>query len=160
MNKRSTPKKPKKEPIRCLHCQKLGHERRDCKSESPKCGRCTDMHETESCPTDRVTARCSNCNGQHPTYDRDCPKFREKCQQINTRCLENKLAFYPMVDDWTWATIEQMTPIEELNINPGRHTHLQDPHRHPQPYRSGSNNTPLGRPQHTNMQSQSSTCPQ
>src|ERR1700679_2320649 len=120
MNKRVIPKKPKKEPIRCLRCQKFGHERCDCKAEIPRCGKCANSHETAACTTDRFSSSCANCNGHHPSYDRECPKFWEKCQQLNGKCQqlngkgqqlngkcpENKLAFYPTEDEWTWATVE------------------------------------------------------
>jgi len=49
LGKRTVPKKPKKEPIRCLKCQRFGHERRDCKASDPKCARCAEAHETDSC---------------------------------------------------------------------------------------------------------------
>lgn len=147
LNKRIDPRKPKKEPIRCLHCQQFGHERRDCKVESPKCGRCAGPHETNSCSTDATSFKCSNCKGHHPSYSRDCPRFWEKCRLIDSRCPENKLAFYPTVDAWTWATIDSTTQQESNNYPPTPPP--PRPNFRPGPYQtqlSGTNNTPLGPP--------------
>ena len=43
------PKKPSREPIRCLKCQLFGHERQHCVSTEPRCARCAMNHETEDC---------------------------------------------------------------------------------------------------------------
>ena len=47
--RRIVPKIPKKEPIRCLVCQKYRHECHNCKSEHPRCGRCAETHKTNTC---------------------------------------------------------------------------------------------------------------
>ena len=70
--RRIVPKKSKKEPIRCLFCQKYGHERCNCKSEHPRCGRCAKSHETNTCTVPRGAMKCANCLGPHPSYDRAC----------------------------------------------------------------------------------------
>ena len=107
MGKKTVPKKPKKEPIRCLKCQHFGHERRVCPSDILTCGRCSGPHETNSCRVPPRSIECANCRGPHPSYDRDCSKFREKCERLDARCPENNLAFYPTDDSWSWATIDQ-----------------------------------------------------
>lgn len=94
----------------------------------------------EACPTDQAAPKCSNCGGQHPSYDRDCLKFWDRCRQINSKCPENKLAFYPTDEPWTWVTFEQATNDNAPNTAP-RHNYNNFP-THP----SGSNNTPLGHP--------------
>ena len=106
LGKRTVPKKPKKEPIRCLKCQNFGHERRDCRASNPSCARCAKAHETDSCEEEKANHKCMNCLGPHPSFDRDCPKFEEKCRQTDTRCPENNLAFYPTDDPWTWVTVD------------------------------------------------------
>ena len=149
LGKKIVPKKPKKEPIRCLKCQKFGHERRDCKSENPRCGKCSNHHETDECEATKDMFRCANCLGPHPSYDRECAKFWEKCRQIDSRCPENNLAFYPTDDPWSWATLEQDVcadppPANHLPPPPGRNTGLY------QTTLTGANRTNLG--PHTNRQ--------
>ena len=156
--KRVVPKRPHKEPIRCLHCHKFGHERRDCKYENAYCGRCSMLHETEDCNAPRSAYKCINCLGPHPSYDRECPKFWEKCQQMDQRCPENGLVFYPTEEQWTWITLDNAAtarappPPPPL---PAAHPPLQ-PQPHPalrQTQLSGSNNTPLGSRRNSNPRS-------
>ena len=153
MGKSTVPKKPKKEPIRCLKCQRYGHERRDCKSIHPCCGLCASLHETDGCTTPKRLAKCANCQGPHPSFDRDCPSFWDKCKQTDSRCLENSLAFYPTDDAWSWATLGRdphidppppppnhfpppgrdnglfQTTLRGANFTrPGPHAHNQQPH--------------------------------
>ena len=134
LNRRIVPNKPKKEPIRCLRCQRFGHERRDCKSDTPNCGRCANPHETNTCPTDPPSFKCTNCTGNHPSYDRECPRFREKCRQTDGRCPENALVFYPMSEPWTWSTFDQIPPLNSTSPDDQR----------PPPPLTGTNNTPIG----------------
>jgi regulator of replication initiation timing len=56
---------------RCFRCQRFGHLAWTCK-ETPRCGHCAGQHERERCPPG-VRARCLDCNGEHPTGDRQCP---------------------------------------------------------------------------------------
>jgi hypothetical protein len=105
-NKSTVPRKPKKEPIRCLFCSRFGHERRDCAFESPRCGRCTDTHETNTCTASPAQFKCVNCSGNHPSYSRDCPAFIDRCRQTDSRRPENSLVFYPTDEPWTWATAQ------------------------------------------------------
>ena len=146
LGKYTTPKKPKKEPIRCLKCQRFGHERRDCKADDIRCARCAESHETSSCEAQRTNHKCINCLGPHPSFDRECPKFEEKCRQTDSRCPENNLAFYPTDDSWTWATIDQDIRADPPATAPspppetGRRRELR------QTQLTGANATPLDTP--------------
>ena len=146
--KKVVPKKSRKEPIRCLKCQQFGHERRHCTANEPRCTRCARNHPTEECITPPRDIRCYNCDGRHPSFDRDCPKFMEKCEQINARCPENNLAFYPTDEPWSWANTDTRLNIDDRQR--GEHDARQPDNRTPpHPIRlTGTNNTPLG-PQHT-----------
>jgi hypothetical protein len=161
MNKRVTPKKPKKEPIRCLQCQRFGHERRECHYETPTCPRCAEDHTADVCPTKNAPPRCSNCQGPHPSYSRECPTFWDRCRLIDQRCPENKLAFYPSADPWTWVTIDRP---DDSNNNDHPNNHNQQPtnqhhhHTRPQPRTSGANSVPIGR-HNTNYNAQSQPHP-
>ena len=133
-------KKPRKEPIRCLKCQLLGHERRHCTSGEARCARCAMNHETETCRAPERAFLCSNCEDRHPSYDRDCPRFMAKCAQLNVRCPENNLAFYPTDNPWLWATVDS-TPDDEPQCR--ERWEIQPPGPGWQ-VRSGANDTPIG----------------
>ena len=145
LGKRTAQKKPKKEPIRCLKCQRFGHERRVCKSDHPRCALCSGEHESDSCfvrPEDRV---CANCHGSHASFDRDCPRFREKCRQTDARCPENTLAFYPTDEPWSWTTLDT---DHDAHSDPPPANHLPPPPGHPggfrQPNAQGSHRAAMG----------------
>jgi len=143
-NKRVEPKRPRKEPIRCLRCQRFGHERRECKSNNAYCGKCSGTHETNTCRIPRDDFKCVNCFRAHPSYDRDCGKFWEKCKQMDQRCPENGLAFYPTDEQWTWVTAEHgaATQPPPPVTSPPRPPQTRQTMR--QTLLTGSNDTPLG----------------
>ena len=45
------PFKDKKDPLRCLKCQRWGHLAKTCKEEKDTCGSCAGEHHTSSCPS-------------------------------------------------------------------------------------------------------------
>jgi hypothetical protein len=55
---------------RCHRCQRFDHLAWSCK-EGARCGHCAGEHERRNCPPG-VRARCLDCNGAHPTGDRNC----------------------------------------------------------------------------------------
>ena len=116
------PKKPRREPIRCLHCQLFGHERRHCASKEPRCARCAMGHATDECGARLRTFTCRNCEGHHASFDRECPKFIEKCAQLDARCPENNLAYYPTDEPWSWATTT-VIHTHELHAGEGWDVH-------------------------------------
>ena len=153
-NKRVVPKRPHKEPIRCLRCHRFGHERRECKSQNVYCGKCSGIHETDTCREHPRAFKCINCLGPHPSYDRECQVFWEKRQQMDQRCPENGLAFYPTNEPWTWITLDDAathqtppTPPDEFDRRPRPHPMLR------QTRLTGTNNTPLGPPRNYEQQS-------
>ncbi|TFY82465.1 hypothetical protein EWM64_g1540 [Hericium alpestre] len=95
------PQKAKKEPIRCLCCQNLGHFMADCCKTDYRCGQCGDAHHTDSCQvTDRV--KCASCGSpKHNTFTCDCPAYLERCTQLDKRFPENQLHFFPTEEVWT-----------------------------------------------------------
>jgi len=83
------------QPIQCFKCQKYGHLSKVCRAKSPACGLCTGPHDTNSCqsthargkpcntPTcSHVEPKCSNCNGQHPAFFKDCPVRKAERERI------------------------------------------------------------------------------
>ena len=62
-------------PMRCFKCQKFGHTKTKCAKKHIVCPKCADAHPENECQTD--TLKCANCNGQHSTFDKQCPKYIE-----------------------------------------------------------------------------------
>lgn len=62
----------------CYRRQKFGHASRNC-NQPARCVKCTDNHSTKDYPKkDRtVTAKCCNCNEDHPANFRQC-KVRQQ----------------------------------------------------------------------------------
>ena len=69
---------------------KVGFERFFCKGEKKVCGRCAQPdHQDTGCTT---KAKCSNCNGNHPAFSKDCPRWitEKEIQRVRT---EQKISF-------------------------------------------------------------------
>lgn len=65
----------------CMRCLHFGHGARNC-NVKPRCGVCTQQHETKDCPIEEVVDyKCANCGGNHRATDRSCAK-REEYKQI------------------------------------------------------------------------------
>ena len=93
--------KDKKEPLRCLKCQKWGHIARTCKAENDTCGTCADRHRSSACPSEKPPF-CVSCNStDHPSSSRKCPEFVQKCHDLNARTLENTMPYFPTEEEWT-----------------------------------------------------------
>ena len=147
LNRKIVPKKPWKEPIRCLKCQQFGHERRHCTATTARCAKCACAQDTKQCNAPWRAFECVNCRCHHPSYDRFCQSFLDKCVQLDTCCPENSLAFYPTDEPWTWATVDQATGPRQQDKIRGQQ-HYDGP-----PFRSlAANTTPLGRGQHPGQQ--------
>ena len=72
--------------IICAKCQKFGHIHSLCRSDTPKCGKCslTD-HETKDCTVNHENYKCSHCDLNHQTGSKNCDIFKLKEDEINNR---------------------------------------------------------------------------
>ena len=63
-------------PIRCYKCQKFGHTKFNCRKNEVchKCGK-EDHTDSQECTNE---AKCVNCQGNHASNDKTCPKWKEK----------------------------------------------------------------------------------
>ena len=63
-------------PIRCYKCQKFGHTKLNCRKNEVcnKCGK-EDHTDSEECTNE---AKCVNCQGNHASNDKTCPKWKEE----------------------------------------------------------------------------------
>ncbi|GBO17200.1 hypothetical protein AVEN_198958-1, partial [Araneus ventricosus] len=78
------------EPLRCFHCHRFGHQKKNCDIEKPQCQRCTKTHGQDQC--DRKYPVCRNCKdfsnktgkrllADHSATSDKCPVYlREKAQ--------------------------------------------------------------------------------
>lgn len=76
-------------PLRCFKCQKFGHSQSTCKHEETcaKCG--LKAHGETECIRQQ---QCVNCKGQHPSFSRDCPAFKQEKEICKVK-TEQKLSF-------------------------------------------------------------------
>lgn len=65
-------------PTQCRRCGMFGHGEINCNMK-PKCNYCKVDHDGMDCPLkeDETKHVCSNCNGNHPTNSRVCPRRAE-----------------------------------------------------------------------------------
>lgn len=104
-DKRTTPKKPTIELIRCMKCNKFGHFVANCKSFTDTCAVCAQAHRSSEC-TDKTHPKCVNCpagSDGHPSWSRMCPDFLRRCKDFDAKFPENSIPFYPTDEEWTWA---------------------------------------------------------
>jgi uncharacterized protein YoxC len=103
--KRTWARRMKREPRRCLKCQKQNarHMAADC-SGVDVCGTCGKGHRTAECEeTDPAHYRCVNCDKSgHASWDRTCPIFISTCQAIERADPEGTYKYFPNDKPWTW----------------------------------------------------------
>ena len=63
-------------PVRCYKCQKSGHTKFNCRKNEvcTKCGQ-EDHTDSQEC---KNQAKCVNCQGDHASNDKECPKWKEE----------------------------------------------------------------------------------
>ena len=123
-NKRVSVAKCKKEPIRCLKCQGWDHIASECvvAKDVNVCGTCGARdHWTSKCTQSGVTY-CASCKAHdHTSWDRGCPTFLRKVEELNTRDPANDIPFFPAKETWTWSSSYpsqgRLVPPAEIQIN-------------------------------------------
>ena len=79
-------------PLRCYNCQVFGHHEDNC-LKKPVCGNCGgEKHCSDVCNCSE-TAKCANCNGNHPVSSRDCPSWKKE-KQILTVKYQRSVTFF------------------------------------------------------------------
>jgi hypothetical protein len=88
----------RKPPKQCHKCNKFGHIKDDCPNIEV-CKNCSTSH-TGECK--KIDAKCANCNGQHSSYYRGCPVFKEKRIQQESNSNNSKFTrFYSESDQYS-----------------------------------------------------------
>lgn len=73
---RSQPKE-----IKCNRCQGFGHVYRLCRSNKPKCGKCSkDLHRTKDCTNTDKTVYCAHCQSTSHVTGNKIGRNTEKIQ--------------------------------------------------------------------------------
>ena len=74
-------------PVRCFKCQTYGHVANSC-NRKERCARCSTVgHKSSACRA--VKPKCT-CGGDHPVWDRSCPKLREEVKKAKDRASANQ----------------------------------------------------------------------
>ena len=141
--KRVNVAKDKKEPTRCMKCQKCGHMAIACISTGDTCGRCGGAHRTAQC-SGGATVCTPCCSHGHASWDRSCPVFAAKCHEMDSRSLDNLVTYFPTEEPWTQvATKSPWAPTTRADPRFSQATDgMSDGHNHPHPTPAGR-----GRPQ-------------
>ena len=80
-------------PLRCFKCQKFGHSKTHCNRARAICARCGKEGHGDKEPADcQADPKCPNCQGDHPAYDKTCPKWIEE-KAIQTYKAEHGCTF-------------------------------------------------------------------
>jgi hypothetical protein len=89
------PRKLKTEPKQCMKCRKWGHFVAECLEEKDACGNCAEGHHTKDCPDKNRRYRVSCQNDTHMSWDRSCPEFKCRVEQMDESHPENALTYFP-----------------------------------------------------------------
>ena len=63
-------------PIRCFKCQRYGHTKFHCR-KNEVCNKCGQEDHTDHVEC-KNEAKCVNCQGNHASNDRSCPRWKEE----------------------------------------------------------------------------------
>ncbi|XP_055951509.1 uncharacterized protein LOC129987568 [Argiope bruennichi] len=73
-------------PLRCFQCQRFGHSKSNCRG-TLTCARCAVKgHESQQCSAEE---KCVNCNGNHTSFSRSCPRWLMEKQILTIKHKEN-----------------------------------------------------------------------
>jgi hypothetical protein len=135
-NRRCHVERVKREPTRCLKCQGWNHFARECLEANDTCGNCAMGHRTSDCPTP-LTKFCVSCKtDDHASWNRECPTFIKKLNELNDRNPENTLQYIPTADPWTWSASVKPNPTPPLPNRPAEvRGQSQPPKKTPAPPR-------------------------
>jgi len=107
------PTKQKQEPIQCMKCRRWGHFADKCPEGEDTCGTCGDKHCTSACKASNKLYCVSCVVTSHASWDRACPEFLKRCENINECNPVNSMPFFPAEQDWTLVVRPSRIPLEE-----------------------------------------------
>ena len=74
-------------PLRCFQCNRFGHPKDRCKRDAT-CGRCGSSEHADDRQC-QLTPRCVNCDGEHSSFSKDCPKWKEEKEIQRIKITQN-----------------------------------------------------------------------
>lgn len=77
--------------IQCYNCCRYGHTKMQCRSK-PRCYRCGQEHNGESCKVDDDCIQCCLCSGSHIATNRICPEFKRQ-KDIKVYMAQNCVSY-------------------------------------------------------------------
>ncbi|GBO08446.1 hypothetical protein AVEN_220338-1 [Araneus ventricosus] len=90
-------------PLRCFKCQRFGHSKINCRW-TLICARCAVAgHESTGCT---AVEKCVNCQGNHTSFSRSCPKWELEKEIVTTK-FKNNISFPE-----ARRLVKALTPIE------------------------------------------------
>ena len=122
--KRTWARKLKKEPRRCLKCQRLDvkHLAAECDGKET-CGTCGEEHRTQSY-TEGNTGKvyCVNCkSNDHASWNRYCPKFTQLADKLEKQDTDSTYKYFPNDEAWTWEQQYQEANETQNNTHAREH---------------------------------------
>ena len=99
-------------PLRCFICLKLGHHSSVCEKEGreKKCFNCSEKVHTSIGEQCNLPPKCVNCDGDHQSTSKKCPKF-EKEQAIQAIRIKEKVGFREAVFIYNQRQTPQQGPL-------------------------------------------------
>lgn len=78
-------------PMLCYHCGYLGHTSKKCKKISEKfCKKFFETHDEEQI----CTKKCKNCDGDHLSVDKRCPRIKEEIEILNVKAQHDNITYF------------------------------------------------------------------
>lgn len=99
----------------CFNCLGFGHGGKNCHLKR-RCAKCGGEHITSQCIQDSL-GKCLNCNGEHSSTDRKCPKraeFVKIRQQATTKNQPNRRKAPPALVEQNFPPLQPRRPVPNL----------------------------------------------
>ncbi|XP_055924430.1 uncharacterized protein LOC129956532 [Argiope bruennichi] len=73
-------------PLWCFQCQRFGHSKSNCRGTLTCARYAVKGHESQQCSAEE---KCVNCNGNHTSFSRSCPRWLMEKQILTIKHKEN-----------------------------------------------------------------------
>src|SRR6218665_3210278 len=115
-------------PVRCYTCSRFGHKSASCHAKKPCCARCSEAHDVKECKAGEPSFKCANCHGNHPSYDRECPSYKE-AKIVANIALKNKMSFSEVVQLRKAEKTEEVRGVVTDPISHSRNRYQRNPEK-------------------------------